>query len=261
MKQLNIEGDDLLQITHDEKLFLTGKKEFLKIHIDENVHAKILLFNPQINFLKCNIAQNSSLDCDFISLHPQKKNLNFDLHEHVHLDLKIISTQEIEEDTTINLNEEGANFHGEYLIVAKDSKNFINTQILHNAPRTYSDITNFGIALKEGRINFETVGKVEKGKSKSFCRQLSRGIILDEKADITTQPILLIDEYDVQAHHGVTIGKISEDELFFLMARGLTKKKSEQLVVSSFIKPFLENLPDKNVRGEVEKSIFDLVDL
>ena len=47
--------------------------------------------------------------------------------------------------------------------------------------------------------SYETVGKIEKGKSKSICNQLSRGIILNEKAEITTQPILLIDEYFIRS--------------------------------------------------------------
>ncbi len=259
MKKLNIEEKDFLQISEDTELFISGQKDFFKIDIAENVHAKILFFNTQINFLECKIAHNSCLYFDVVSLFEKKSKIKFDLQEHAQLHLKNISSQKIEEETIINLNEEGADFHGEYLILANDSQNSIKTKIIHNAQKTFSDITNFGIALTEGNINFETIGKIEKGKSKSICNQLSRGIILGKKAEITGYPILLIDEYDVQAHHGMTIGKISDDELFYLMSRGLTKKQAEQLIISSIIKPFLDTLLDEDLREEVEKSMYSLI--
>lgn len=255
MKKLNIDTKDSLHISDDDELFLIGQNQSLNIDIDANVHVKIILFNAQIASLNCKVSHNSCLDLDFIFLNEKKSVIKFDLQDHAQLHLKTISTQTIEEETTINLNEEGADFHGEYLVLSRDSKNFIKTKVVHNAQKTYSNINNFGIAFAGGNINFETVGKVEKGKSKSVCSQLSRGIILDEGAEIIAQPILLVDEYDVQAHHGVTIGKLSQDELFYLMSRGLTKKQSEQLIVSSVIKPFLETLLDQDLRQEVEKSI------
>jgi hypothetical protein len=256
---ISVEEKDFLHISADDEFFLTGQREFLKIHIDENVHAKILFLNTKINFLECQISHNGSLDLDFISLDEKKSNITFNLKEYAKLNLKTISTHKIEEETAINLNAEGADFHGEYFVFAKDYNNFIKTKIVHNAQKTSSDITNFGVALQGGNINFETVGKIEKGKSKSICNQLSRGLILNEKAEITTQPILLIDEYDVQAHHGVTIGKLSDDELFYLMSRGLTKKQSEYLIVSSIVKPFLETLLDEDLRGEVETAISSML--
>lgn len=259
MKKLNITEQNFLQISTDEDFFLTGQNNFLQILIAENVHAQISFFNAQINSLECKILKNGSLNLDVISLEEKKFSTKFDLQEGAQLNSKILSTKKIEEETVINLNEENSKFYGQYLILAKDSKNFISTKISHNAPKTFSDTTNFGIALTQGNINFEIVGKIEQGKSKSFCKQLTRGIILEENAEITAQPILLIDEHDVQAHHGVAIGKISDDELFYLMSRGLTKKNSEQLIISSIIEPFIENLLVKDLKQEIANTIYSLL--
>ena len=60
-----------------------------------------------------------------------------------------------------------------------------------------------------------TTGKIEKGMSKSKCAQLSRGIVMDDKSMIQAKPILLIDEFDCFANHGASIGKMSDEDLFY----------------------------------------------
>ncbi|MDR2401969.1 MAG: SufD family Fe-S cluster assembly protein [Cytophagales bacterium] len=259
MKNLNIVDENFLQISSDENLLLTGQNNFLHIYVEENIQVQIFIFNAEINFLECKILKNSVVNLDFISLNEKKNITKFDLQEGAQLNLKIISTKKITEETIVNLNEENSKFHGQYLVLAKNSNNCISTKIFHNAPKTFSDIANFGISLTEGNINFETTGKVAKGKSKSLCKQFTRGIILAENADIIAQPILLMEEFDVQAHHGVAIGKISYDELFYLMSRGLTEKKSEQLIISSLLEPFLETLLEENLKQKISNSIYSLL--
>ena len=63
---------------------------------------------------------------------------------------------------------------------------------------------------------------------------------MDSRLD--ANPLLLIDEYDVEASHGAAIGKIDEEQLYYLMSRGLTLKVAESLIISGFLSPVLNIL-------------------
>ena len=71
--------------------------------------------------------------------------------------------------------------------------------------------------------------------------------------------ILLIDEYDVHANHGAAIGKMSDDELFYLMSRGLSNKEAFKLILSGIINPFMDNLLDESLCDEISSSIYSLI--
>ena len=60
---------------------------------------------------------------------------------------------------------------------------------------------------------------------------------------------LVIDEYDCMASHGASIGAIDEEELYYLMSRGLTRENSERLIVEGFIHPFINELKDESVKS------------
>ncbi len=73
--------------------------------------------------------------------------------------------------------------------------------------------------------------------------------MLDETSQISANPWLVIDEYDCMASHGASIGAIDEEELYYLMSRGLTRENSERLIVEGFIHPFINELKDESVKS------------
>jgi Fe-S cluster assembly protein SufD len=96
--------------------------------------------------------------------------------------------------------------------------------------------------------------------NKTNCRQLSRGVVMDNESKITAKPILLIDEYDCFASHGATIGKMSDDDLFYLMSRGLTKNEAFFLILGGIIKPFIDKLPLDNLKEEIMNKINNMIE-
>ena len=144
------------------------------------------------------------------------------------------------------------------LFTNEGNQNFIQN-VIHKAPKTFSNISNFGVALNKSNITFDTSGKIEKGMAKSKCVQLSKGIIMDDEAKITSKPILLIDEFDVIANHGASIGKMSDDSLFYLMSRGLTKKDAFLLVLNGIINPFIEKIFNEELKNEIIKQLTLLI--
>lgn len=127
--------------------------------------------------------------------------------------------------------------------------------IEHSAPLTNSNISNFGVVLNNSNILFDTTGKINKEMSKSKCVQLSKGIIIDDESNITSKPILLIDEYDVVANHGASIGKMSDESLFYLMSRGLSKQDAFLLILEGIVSPFISKIVDEDIKSEVREKI------
>lgn len=118
----------------------------------------------------------------------------------------------------------------------------IKQLIEHGAPNTEGYIENYGVANNSSALLFEGVGKIRKGMKGSIARQQNKGIVLGENARLDANPLLLIDEYDVEASHGASIGKIDDEQLYYLMSRGLTKKDAERLIISGFLSPIIELL-------------------
>ena len=81
------------------------------------------------------------------------------------------------------------------------------------------------------------------------------GVVMDNISSITAKPILLIDEYDCFANHGASIGKMSDEDLFYLMSRGLTKKQAFLLILEGIVRPFIDSIPNEELKESMEKEI------
>ena len=133
-------------------------------------------------------------------------------------------------------------------VSSDDNKQTVDVSITHKAPHTYGDMTNIGIANKRGKIVLNGIEKIEKGMKQANAFQTLKGIITSDQAIVEVNPILLIDEFDVKAGHGATIGKIEEDVLYYLMSRGLTRKEAEKLIINGFLKPVIDEIDDEPLR-------------
>ncbi|HHU55977.1 MAG TPA: SufD family Fe-S cluster assembly protein [Acholeplasmataceae bacterium] len=127
--------------------------------------------------------------------------------------------------------------------------------IYHIEGSTTSKINNFGISHNNSVIKLNNKGKIFKNAIASNLSQQTKGIILDLYSHISANPILEIEENDVMANHGASIGAIDEKDLYYLMSRGLTREDSEALLVAAFIAPYFRHLQDE----KLERYIFDEV--
>lgn len=149
----------------------------------------------------------------------------------------------------VDLLGEGAEVKMKAVAVSSDdNRQTIDVLIIHKAPNTFGDMTNIGIANKRGRIVLNGVEKIEKGMKHANAFQTLKGIITSDFAIVEVNPILLIDEYDVKAGHGATIGKIEEDALYYLRSRGLTQAEAEKLIINGFLRPVIDEIDDEPLR-------------
>ncbi len=154
-----------------------------------------------------------------------------------------INDANIESNTNIFLNDKYASATSKVVAITSNNQKAKFRQLLeHNSPDTEGFIENYGVANNQSSLMFEGVGKINKNMKRSVARQQNKGIVLGEFARLDANPLLLIDEYDVEAAHGAAIGKIDEEQLYYLMSRGLTLKNAERLIISGFLSPVIEML-------------------
>lgn len=117
------------------------------------------------------------------------------------------------------------------------------SKMIHLAPHTSSQIISKSISRNGGKVNYRGLVRHNKkaidAKSKVECDTL----ILDEKSTSDTVPTNMMLNNDSIIEHEATVSKVSEDQLFYLMSRGLTKAQATEMIVMGFIEPFSRELP------------------
>jgi Fe-S cluster assembly protein SufB len=116
-------------------------------------------------------------------------------------------------------------------------------KMVHAAPETTSTIVSKSISKDGGRTSYRGLVKVEEGaeKCKSFVR--CDALILDDHSRSDTYPYMEINEKDAQIGHEATVSKVGDDQLFYLMSRGLSEQQATSMIVNGFIEPVTRTLP------------------
>ncbi|NLG81687.1 MAG: SufD family Fe-S cluster assembly protein [Bacilli bacterium] len=141
------------------------------------------------------------------------------------------------------------------LFTDKDNTHVVLVNMEHLAPYSVGFINNHGIVKDKGYLFVDGIGKIHQGMNGSNSQQHTSIINLSDNAKVNANPFLLIDEYDVNAGHGAAIGKVNEDQLYYLMSRGLSKRDAEKLIIYGFLTPVLELLTSENIRASFIKTI------
>ena len=116
-------------------------------------------------------------------------------------------------------------------------------KILHYAPNTSSRITSKSVSKDGGRTTYRGLLKVEAGCSNVKSHVTCDALILDDKSASDTVPYMEVNEKNVNIEHEATVGKIGDEQLFYLMSRGLSEDQAKTMIVSGFMEPFTKELP------------------
>src|SRR5574341_503662 len=140
----------------------------------------------------------------------------------------------------------GERAHGEVLSIAfggKGQHQDAGGKVVHVAPRTSSVITSKSISKDGGRAGYRGLLQVAKGAVGSKSKVVCDALILDEESRSDTYPYIQVDESDVELGHEATVSKICEEQLFYLMSRGLSEADASAMFVSGFVEPITKELP------------------
>jgi Fe-S cluster assembly protein SufB len=140
----------------------------------------------------------------------------------------------------------GEGAHGEVLSIAfagKGQHQDAGGKAVHVAPHTSSVITSKSISKNGGRAGYRGLLEIANGAHGSKSKVVCDALILDEESRSDTYPYIRIDENDVSAEHEATVSKIGEEQLFYLMSRGLSEAEASAMIVSGFVEPITKELP------------------
>jgi len=115
--------------------------------------------------------------------------------------------------------------------------------VVHVAPHTTSTIISKSISKENGRASYRGLLKVYKGAVGVRSNVRCDALLLDETSRTDTYPYIEIEEDQVTVGHEATVGKVGEDQIFYLMSRGIQEAEALSMIVMGFIEPFTKELP------------------
>ena len=116
-------------------------------------------------------------------------------------------------------------------------------KVIHAAPRTTSKITSKSISKGGGRASYRGLLKVHEGAHHAKSSVVCDALLLDDSSRSDTYPYIEIDEDNVSIGHEASVSKVGEEQLFYLMSRGMSQEEATSMVVSGFIEPLVKELP------------------
>jgi Fe-S cluster assembly protein SufB len=116
-------------------------------------------------------------------------------------------------------------------------------KVIHAAPNTSSAITSKSISKDGGRAGYRGLVRIEDGAERAKSHVICDALILDEDSRSDTYPYIEIEEENSAVSHEASVSKVSDDQLFYLMSRGLGETEAMQMIVRGFIEPITKELP------------------
>ncbi|TMC75017.1 MAG: Fe-S cluster assembly protein SufB [Chloroflexi bacterium] len=140
----------------------------------------------------------------------------------------------------------GERAHGEVLSVAfaaSEQHQDAGAKMIHAAKNTTSLISSKSISKGTGRTSYRGLVKIYPGAEDSKSTVRCDALILDDTARSDTYPYMEVDEEKVTIGHEASVSKVGEEQLFYLMSRGLSEAEATAMVVNGFIEPIVKTLP------------------
>ena len=151
-------------------------------------------------------------------------------------------------DVTLSGEGAEANIYGAYVCGA-DERVKIAVDMHHDVPRCNSRQLFKGIAGGASRVDFYGKIIVAQDAQRTEAYQENHNILLSDDAKVDTKPQLEIYADDVKCSHGATIGRLNEEEQFYMRSRGISLEDAKVLQMISFLAPVLEALPESDREG------------
>ena len=140
----------------------------------------------------------------------------------------------------------GERAYGETLSIAfagKGQHQDTGAKMVHLAPNTTSKVTSKSVSRADGRSTYRGMLNVAKGATGVKSTVRCDALLMDDTSKTDTYPYMVIDQEDATITHEATVGKIGDDQIFYLMSRGFSEEDALSLIVNGFMEPFTKELP------------------
>lgn len=140
----------------------------------------------------------------------------------------------------------------------KEMKKF-EVHIRHLAPHTTGSMDNYGVVKDAATLHIDGIGTIKQGNYQSNNQQINKILVFNSKCVAIANPYLYIDEYDVNAGHGASVGKVDEEQLYYLQSRGLSKEEALHLITYGYFIPVLEFINNEEVKEQYNQLLKEKV--
>lgn len=158
------------------------------------------------------------------------------------------------DDIKVNINGENAHAAVNGLYVQKDDKtSHHRIHINHKIGYSTSEQLYKGILYDRARAEFNGLVTVAKDAQQTNAEQLNQNLLMSQEAHVDTRPQLDIYADDVKCAHGATVGQLSEDEIFYLESRGISKEEAKTMITYSFCDELIQKIDLSSARKYIAK--------
>jgi FeS assembly protein SufD len=141
------------------------------------------------------------------------------------------------------------------LFADRDQRYAIKALSHHNALNTNAETLVHGVLTDEARVEFDGMIRIEPGAQYTASFLSAHTLMLSDDCRSESIPGLEIGANEVSASHGATSGKIDEEQLFYLMVRGIPQAEAERIIVQGFFEPVLQRIPLESLRIRLRRGI------
>ncbi|MBB1122976.1 Fe-S cluster assembly protein SufD [Limosilactobacillus albertensis] len=136
-------------------------------------------------------------------------------------------------------------------VTTRDQEVGVNNRVTNHGRHTTGLINQRGVILEKSELIFNGIGQIIHGAHGAKADQQNRVLIMSDQARGDANPILLIDENDVEAGHAASVGPVDPHQMYYLMSRGIPRAQAERMVIRGFLGAVLSAIPSKDVRSKL----------
>lgn len=133
-------------------------------------------------------------------------------------------------------------------VTTRDQEVGVNNRVTNHGKHTTGLINQRGVILEKSELIFNGIGQIIHGAK---ADQQNRVLIMSDQARGDANPILLIDENDVEAGHAASVGPVDQQQMYYLMSRGIPRAQAERMVIRGFLGAVLSAIPAVDVRNKL----------
>lgn len=233
--------------------------ENIEITCNEYVKIKILINEFENKNIKFILKNNAFLKLNFLSLTQSAcGNYLFDLEESSNAFVAMADLVKGNVDFNATFNLLGDNANSEWHLAslgADNDKKIFNINFNHVAKNTTGVMSNYGVVEDESMMHFKGISHIKNGSIKSKTHQSAKIMVFDPKCHAKANPILKIDENDIEASHAAIVGKVNDEHMFYLCSRGISENDAKQLITLGYLKPITNYFEDEKYVQEIVDGI------
>ena len=258
---------DTILIDNSFKLYEIDDTDLYELDIISNDSGSVFIKIKNVSELIINSTINSNHNVNIVMWNESKVSIKtnevYDVLDNASLNISYSEINDNDTDRNSLINLKGVNSTAilNSASLVNNKKNY-RIKMINEGLRSSARINNHAVVLENGKLMIDAIGKINKGAKKAKSHQTSRALSFSKGQNSTILPELLIDENDVEASHAMSIGRFDENQLYYMMSRGLDMNECVKLISLGYLMPIVNNIDNEELKStlkdELERKIIDL---